>query len=115
MSRTFRRTHVCPSIAENYMLDPEKIFMTENGPMEYFNGRLFKMYHPKGNDPETIAKKTNFRYYTDNLPGNSASKLFRRFVNRAERKRVKLDLHEAIMNCLEDEFIDYRARLPYWN
>ena len=117
MSRTFRRTNVGVTTAEGYMLSEEKLAFNENGTLCRIlaDGQLWPIYQKRGNTPEDQVRRTNFRYFTDNHDGYAAPKLFRRYINRSERRRVKLDLHSAISNCMEEEFVDFRAKLPYWD
>lgn len=116
MSRTFRRTDVGTITAEPYMVKEDDFDFNENGDLSrVWFGCLFPVWRTRGSNPKDQVEKTNFRYFTDNFDGYSAPKDFRRMINRSERRRVKLDLHSAISNCMEDEFVDFRAKLPYWD
>ena len=117
MSRTFRRTDVGVTTAEGYMIGENELAKNEDGALSWIFpcGRLVPVYRNRGNTPEEYVRRTNFRYFTDNHDGYAAPKLFRRYINRSERRRVKLDLHSAISKCMEEEFVDFRAKLPYWD
>ena len=100
MSRTYRR-HKIAFCATSYMTTLKEA--------EY---RASLRYFSK-TPPQAIVRR-NFRFFTDSWKFNSP-RLFRNFIHRSERRRVKSQIVRAFRNQLEDELVDYRAKLPDWD
>ena len=109
MSRTFRRTNVGTSVAESYMVDPNNLVVVDGKLKEMYLGR------GRGQTPDVYAEKTNFRFFSDNYEGSSAPKMFRRMINRSERRRVRQEIIKTLRDDTLDGFVDTRMKLPYWD
>jgi hypothetical protein len=69
----------------------------------------------RGQTVEEIKARTNFRFHSDSLGRINEPWKFRNFVHRAERRKIRAQIHHASQLNLLDELVDYRAKLPYWD
>lgn len=116
MPRTFRRTNVGTAIAERYMVNPDDYVVIDGELKRVLPGDYpVDVWQSRGQTPEVYADKTNFRFFTDNHDGYAAPKLFRRMINRSERRCVRQEIIKALRDDMIDELVDTRMKLPYWD